>query len=151
MRFSGSNRPFAHCCQIFTERKFLVAFSLFQKSNGIFNFFFCSTSLGYKHSIAKNVDFVKSFLIQRLNLSISHYTTIKAYFLKFVKFFLFLLQTALLTALVIITKHLIFFVPLGYSSRSWPLRTEGIRLNLYIYVNCKTNLIGLAQSIGCLF
>ena len=59
---SGSNRPFAHCCQIFTERKFLVAFSLFQKSNGIFPTSFVAFSLGYKYSITKIFCFVKSFI-----------------------------------------------------------------------------------------
>ena len=38
---SLSDRPFAHCCQIFRERNFLVAVFLLGKSNRkfIFNFF----------------------------------------------------------------------------------------------------------------
>ena len=43
---STSNRPFAHCCQIFTERNFLVAlFLLRKKQSEIYFFFFTASSL----------------------------------------------------------------------------------------------------------
>ena len=36
---STSNRPFAHCCQIFTERNFLVALFLLRKKQSEIYFF----------------------------------------------------------------------------------------------------------------
>ena len=41
---STSNRPFAHCCQIFTERNFLVALFLLRKKQSEIYFFFSTAS-----------------------------------------------------------------------------------------------------------
>jgi hypothetical protein len=119
-----SNRPFAHCCQIFTERNFLVAFFCFEKSKEIYFNFFVAL-ICYKDIIANLSNFVKTYFKIKLSLC-GYYTTIKAYFSKFVKSFLQIFPVRFTTASV-----LTYYIPLDYSSWS---RRIGQRVRLTIYV-----------------
>lgn len=56
-----SNRPFAHCCQIFTERNFLVALFLLRKKQSE-TFFLLWALFGYKDILANLFQPVKPFL-----------------------------------------------------------------------------------------
>ena len=93
-----SNRPFAHCCQIFTERNFPGAFFCFEKSKEIYFNFFVAL-ICYKDIIANLSNFVKTYFKIKLSLS-GYYTTIKAYFSKFVKSFLQIFPVRFTTASV---------------------------------------------------
>ena len=63
-----SNRPFAHCCQIFTERNFLVALFLLRKKQSE-TFFLLRALFGYKDILANLFQPVKPFklLFKTLN------------------------------------------------------------------------------------
>ena len=66
-----SNRPFAHCCQIFTERNFPCAFFCsLEKSEEIYLFFFVAL-ICYKDIIAKTLVLVKPFMALNYGLSIT--------------------------------------------------------------------------------
>ena len=101
---SVSNRPFAHCCQIFRERNFpLCFFLLLEKSEEIYLFFFVAL-ICYKDIITKILVICQAlfgfFKTTKLRL-VNHYTTIKAYFSKFVKSFLQIFPVRFTTASVL--------------------------------------------------
>mgnify|MGYP007030088865 CR=1 FL=1 len=68
----------------------------------------------------------------------------------FVKRYLKLLKTCSMLTDYIYYKNIfksicqVFFILLGYSRKSWPLRAEGIRPNdkCFYFIYYKTNLIG---------
>ena len=139
-----SNRPFAHCCQIFTERNFPGAFFCFEKSKEIYLFFFVAL-ICYKDIIANLSNFVKRFL-EFPNRGLCYYTNIKAYISKFVKSFLQIFPVRFTTASVST-----YYILLDCSSQS---RRLGQRVRSTLFMNvpvCKTNLTCWPQPIVCTF
>ena len=108
----------------FHRAKFPRCFFLLWKKQGNLSFFFVAL-ICYKDIIANLSNFVKTYFKIKLSLC-GYYTTIKAYFSKFVKSFLQIFPVRFTTASV-----LTYYIPLDYSSWS---RRIGQRVRLTIYV-----------------
>lgn len=82
-----SNRPFAHCCQIFTERNFLVALFLLRKKQSEI-YFLLWALFGYKDILANLFQSVKPFLNFRLKRSTLTTLLFKHFFISLSNLFL---------------------------------------------------------------
>ena len=129
-----------------------LLFLYFKKAMEFFNFL---QLLYCKNIVANTFEFVKPFfkVLLKNGLTCQFLTTLllKHIFKLLSSFFLtFIQRLAFCLGNQLNIKSCLYF--LVYSSKSWPLWTEGIRPNNYYYFYrwCKTNLNGWAQSTGCL-